>query len=112
MNQNPYLFVVGCPRSGTTLLQRMLDGHPQLAVANDTHFIPKAIGQVDPGVDPPMTPALLQAVREYKRFPRLGLPEAAVDSAAENARTRSEERRVGKSVELGGRGMIQRITLV
>src|SRR5438093_9844524 len=64
MNQNPYLFVVGCPRSGTTLLQRMLDGHPQLAVANDTHFIPKAIGQVDPGVDPPMTPALLQAVRE------------------------------------------------
>ena len=90
MNQNPYLFVVGCPRSGTTLLQRMLDGHPQLAVANDTHFIPKAIGQVDPGVDPPMTPALLQAVREYKRFPRLGLPEAAVDSAAENARTYSQ----------------------
>jgi len=90
MNQNPYLFVVGCPRSGTTLLQRMLDGHPQLAVANDTHFIPKAIGQVDPGVNPPMTPELLQAVREYQRFPRLGLPEAAVDSAAENARTYSQ----------------------
>jgi len=25
VSPNPYLFVVGCPRSGTTLLQRMLD---------------------------------------------------------------------------------------
>ena len=41
--QNPYVFVVGCPRSGTTLLQRMLDQHPRLAVANDTHFIPKVL---------------------------------------------------------------------
>jgi len=39
-NSNPFLFVVGCPRSGTTLLQRMLDSHPRLAVTNDTHFIP------------------------------------------------------------------------
>ena len=41
--RSPYVFVIGCPRSGTTLLQRMLDSHPQLAVANDTHFIPRAI---------------------------------------------------------------------
>ena len=40
---NPYVFVLGCPRSGTTLLQRMLDNHPQLTVANDTHFITRAI---------------------------------------------------------------------
>jgi len=30
--RNPSLFVVGCPRSGTTLLQRMLDSHPEMAV--------------------------------------------------------------------------------
>jgi hypothetical protein len=29
---NPFVFIVGCPRSGTTLLQRMLDAHPQIAV--------------------------------------------------------------------------------
>ena len=29
---NPYLFIVGSPRSGTTLLQRLLDCHPQLAI--------------------------------------------------------------------------------
>jgi hypothetical protein len=37
----PYAFIVGCPRSDTTLLQRIFDHHPKLAVANDTHFIAK-----------------------------------------------------------------------
>jgi len=40
---NPFVFVVGCPRSGTTLLQRMLNSHPHLAVAYDTLFIPAAV---------------------------------------------------------------------
>ena len=34
-------FIVGAPRSGTTLLQRMLDAHPQMAVARETHFMNK-----------------------------------------------------------------------
>lgn len=33
------VFLVGCPRSGTTLLQAMLDAHPQVAVAPETHFM-------------------------------------------------------------------------
>ena len=33
------VFIVGCPRSGTTLLQRMLDAHPDVAIAPETHFI-------------------------------------------------------------------------
>ncbi|MGF1524208.1 MAG: sulfotransferase [Leptolyngbyaceae cyanobacterium] len=32
-------FIVGCPRSGTTLLQQMLDAHPEVAVAPETHFM-------------------------------------------------------------------------
>ena len=40
---NPYLFLTGCARSGTTLLQRMLDAHPRLAVSNDTHVIPRTL---------------------------------------------------------------------
>ncbi len=35
---NP-IFLVGCPRSGTTLLQQMLDAHPDIAIAPETHFI-------------------------------------------------------------------------
>jgi Sulfotransferase family len=89
VNRNPYLFVVGCPRSGTTLLQRMLDHHPLLAVANDTHFIPRAIEHVPVGVDPPLTPELVAWVCQYHRFLRLGLSEAAVRAAAP-ARTYAE----------------------
>src|SRR6476659_2912878 len=32
-------FVVGCSRSGTTLLRAMLDAHPQLAVPPESHFV-------------------------------------------------------------------------
>jgi Sulfotransferase family len=32
-------FVVGCARSGTTLLRTMLDGHPRLAVPDESHFV-------------------------------------------------------------------------
>ena len=38
---NPYVFLVGCPRSGTTLLRRIADAHPQLAVARGTRWIPR-----------------------------------------------------------------------
>lgn len=32
------LFIVGCSRSGTTLLQQMLNAHPLIAIAPETHF--------------------------------------------------------------------------
>lgn len=32
-------FIVGCPRSGTTLLRLMVDGHSRLAVPPESHFI-------------------------------------------------------------------------
>jgi len=33
------IFIVGCPRSGTTLLQQILSAHEAIAVAPETHFI-------------------------------------------------------------------------
>ncbi len=39
---NPYVFVVGCPRSGTTLLQRILDAHPQIAVTKESQWFDKS----------------------------------------------------------------------
>jgi Sulfotransferase family len=38
---NPYLFIVGCPRSGTTLLGRMVDAHPDIAVIHEGRFAPE-----------------------------------------------------------------------
>ena len=34
------LFIVGCSRSGTTLLQQMLNAHPRIAITPETHFMP------------------------------------------------------------------------
>ena len=89
-SQSPYLFVVGCPRSGTTLLQRMLDHHPQLAIANDTHFIPRAIGSSTASKNPPLDQELIERVRRYHRFPRLNLSDGVVNEAAASASTYSE----------------------
>lgn len=34
------IFIVGCPRSGNTLLRNMLCSHPHLAFPDESHFIP------------------------------------------------------------------------
>ncbi|MCI0676843.1 MAG: sulfotransferase, partial [Phycisphaerales bacterium] len=81
----PYLVVVGCPRSGTTLLQRMLDAHPELAVTNDTHFIPKVLPNAVGEPNPLLTEQLVRAVRTYKRFYRMKLSDDAVDAAAQRS---------------------------
>lgn len=86
MQQNPFVFVVGCPRSGTTLLQRMLDSHPELAVANDTHFIPRALGASAALDDTPLSDGLVQAVVAYHRFPRLGIANDVAQRLARGVR--------------------------
>jgi Sulfotransferase family len=35
----PFLFIVGCGRSGTTVLRTVLDAHPELAVAHEGRFV-------------------------------------------------------------------------
>jgi hypothetical protein len=39
MGANRPIFVLGCPRSGTTLLQLMLHAHPRIAVPPETRFL-------------------------------------------------------------------------
>jgi hypothetical protein len=36
---NPYLFIVGSPRSGTTLLRRVVEAHSRIAILPETHWI-------------------------------------------------------------------------
>ena len=38
-NGSPGIFIVGAPRSGTTLLRLMLDSHEVLAIPPETHFL-------------------------------------------------------------------------
>lgn len=43
----PAVFVVGAPRSGTTLLRLMLDAHPRLAIPHETAFVPGTLALGD-----------------------------------------------------------------
>lgn len=73
---NPYLFIVGCPRSGTTLLQRLVDAHPQMAVTPETHWIPRWFHKkLAKGVTPEglVTKKFLQKLFLYPRFLELGI---------------------------------------
>lgn len=69
---NPYVFLVGCLRSGTTLLQRIVDAHPQIAVIHETQWVPRwyerGVGLNDDGV---VTPELVTRLIEHRRFSRL-----------------------------------------
>jgi hypothetical protein len=85
---NPMVFVVGCPRSGTTLLQRMLDAHPDLTVANDTHFITRAAKrELRREANPVLDDALVEQVLSYHRFHRMGLDRQDALGAARGAKT-------------------------
>jgi hypothetical protein len=81
---NPYAFFVGCPRSGTTLLGRIGDAHPELAVIHETRWIAdwweKRTGLTPKGH---VTPALLERLYEHPRFAKLGIDRAAVDRLLE-----------------------------
>jgi hypothetical protein len=74
---NPYLFVVGAARSGTTRLQRMLDAHPLLAVVNETYWLPRRYSST--------------STRFARRSPRTSVPttglfHGAGDMTAQDAR--------------------------
>ena len=69
---NPYVFVVGCPRSGTTLLQRMINAHPQIAIILETKWIPR-LWDERKGLTPEglVTPELIPHLVAQRDFDRL-----------------------------------------
>lgn len=66
---NPYVFLVGCPRSGTTMLKRMVAAHPQIAVTRETHWVARYYerrkGLTEEGR---VTPAIVDTWFDYHRF--------------------------------------------
>ena len=71
---NPYVFIVGCSRSGTTLLQRIMNAHPQLAVTDEQDWISnyfKKRAALTP--EGQVSPELIARLLQHKRFPKLGV---------------------------------------
>lgn len=63
MEESP-IFIVGFPRSGTTLLEQTLDAHPSLVSMDETWFLHESIDRmVEAGIDYPARLAALSAVQ-------------------------------------------------
>ena len=71
---NPFAFIVGSARSGTTLLRRIVDAHPQIAILREQHWLPKWF-EWRKGVTPEgfATPELVSELIKYEKFARLNI---------------------------------------
>jgi hypothetical protein len=82
---NPYVFFVGCSRSGTTLLRRVGNAHPELAILSEQHWLPRywewRIGITPEGT---VTRDLLDMLLADRRFSRLDLPFSRVVQLVED----------------------------
>jgi hypothetical protein len=77
---NPFLFIVGCPRSGTTLLRRIVDAHPDIAITKETHWIVQLLeGEYGASTEAPVTPELLARLLSHWRFGRLELDAGRIE---------------------------------
>jgi hypothetical protein len=100
---NPYVFFVGCPRSGTTLLRRMGDAHPELAVIGELHWLPRwwerRVGMTPEGI---VTTELLDMLLVEPRFHKLNLDAEAVANLVEDSEPKHYARFVTELFDLHG----------
>jgi hypothetical protein len=96
---NPYVFIVGCPRSGTTLLQRIVNAHPQIAVMPESHWIPRLRRQAKGGV----TRELISSLLEQREFPALHLGQEEVQPLIGNGEPVSYSCFISRLFDLYGR---------
>jgi hypothetical protein len=82
---NPYVFIVGCSRSGTTLVRRIADTHPQLAVMPEQQWLPRywewRVGMTPDGT---VTSDLLDLLLADRRYALLELPFKPIADLVEN----------------------------
>jgi hypothetical protein len=81
---NPFVFIIGCARSGTTLLRRIVDAHPQIAITQETHWIPDYFEQRT-GLTPAgmVTLELIRQLLDHPRFRKLWIGREQLEQLLE-----------------------------
>jgi Sulfotransferase family len=107
---NPYVFIVGCPRSGTTLLRRMIDAHRQIAITRETHWIAKRFEKRQ-GVTPHglVTPELLSWLLSDEKFTRMGIGKDELEGLVAGEEPVSYSTFVTGVFDLYGKGQGKRL---
>jgi sulfotransferase family protein len=101
---NPFVFLVGCPRSGTTLLRRMLDAHPEVAITPETHWIPELLDRrAERDVNGAVTKEMVQALSTHRKFARLGIMAGELEALASEGQAQSYSSFVSRVFDLYGR---------
>jgi hypothetical protein len=107
---NPYVFFVGCPRSGTTLLRRIGDAHPELATIGELHWLPRCweqrIGLTSQGI---VTPELVDKLLVDRRFRKLALAGETVAGLIENGKPKHYATFVKELFDLHGEVKAKRL---
>jgi hypothetical protein len=75
----PSPFIVGADRSGTTLLQAMLDAHPDLAIPPETYWLPGVVRACERSADPHGNFTIY--IKQQKRWSLLNLTSDALQTA-------------------------------
>jgi hypothetical protein len=87
---NPVVFIVGCPRSGTTLFRHIISAHPALTITPEAHWIPlffeEKRGLTAEGM---ITPQFVDRLLEHPKFALFRLPADEVRTLAENGPAQS-----------------------
>jgi Sulfotransferase family len=84
---NPFVFIVGCLRSGTTLLRRMADAHPQLAVIHETQWLPRWYERrIGITADGRVSPELIDRLLEFPRFSELRIEREELEHLLDGGR--------------------------
>jgi hypothetical protein len=101
---NPFVFLVGCPRSGTTLLQRMVNAHSRIAITPESQWLPRFYAKRT-GLTPDgwVTGELVARLLEHGRFCQLGLSRVELERLLSGAGQLSYARFVSAILDLYGK---------
>ncbi len=102
-DRNPYLFIVGCARSGTTLLHRIVDAHPLIAITPEMHWVSNRLKTDGPHGEPLVTPEVIRELADHKRFSHFELARADFEGLLGPGESVSYREFLGRLLGLYGR---------
>jgi hypothetical protein len=107
---NPYVFIVGSPRSGTTLLRRIINAHRQIAITRETHWVAKRFEKRQ-GVTPDglVTPEVLSWLLSDEKFTRMGIGQDELEELVAGEEPVSYSTFVTGVFDLYGKGQGKRL---